>query len=249
MCMTLNEQRQAMRHLLDEHNPADAMAVHFAFYYADNKTALRPFPPDAHQAEGYVSFSRTGIDLFRPLVMMRLPVHNMQRSAEMIYDTLQPDTPVILNIPEHYAPLVRAFFAIETEEKLILFALRQTLFEPVINVLITQDVGANGLPRFVIRDRQHDNLPVASAGLNWQSPRFAEISVSTHPQYRRQGYGRSVVAAMANHLLNSGRTPLYTASDYNAASIQLAQQVGFTDTLSRQLLIYGSLKPQPELGK
>jgi GNAT superfamily N-acetyltransferase len=242
--MTRAEQRQAIRHLLDENNPADAMAVYFAFYYDESKTAIRPYPPNTPHATGYICFSRTGMDLFRSLVTMRLPIQDVQASAEMIYEIMTVGTAVILSVPENYSPLLNALFEVQTEEKLSLFALRQTQFEPIINVLITQDTGANGLPRFIIRDRQREDVLVASAGLNWQTPKFAEISVSTHPQYRRQGYGRSVVAAMANHLLSNGRTPLYVASETNAASIQLAEQVGFTDTLHRQMMIQAALKPQ-----
>ena len=72
--MNLVEQRRAIRHLLDEHNPADAMAGYFAFYHADNRTQLRPYPLDSPRVQGYVCLSQTGMDLFRPLATMRLPL-------------------------------------------------------------------------------------------------------------------------------------------------------------------------------
>ena len=71
--MSKESQRQAIRHLLDEGQPADAMAAYFAFYYADEKVALRPYPAEGEQAQGYLCYARTGMDLFRPLVTMRLP--------------------------------------------------------------------------------------------------------------------------------------------------------------------------------
>jgi len=188
------------------------------------------------------------MDLFRPLVTMRLPIKEMETSADIIYHALEPGAELILNVPEAYGPLIHALFEVQTEERLLLFALKATRFEPLVNVLITQDKGANGLPRFVIRDRQNDNVLVASAGLNWQSPRFAEISVNTHVQYRRQGYGRSVVAAMANYILSNGRTPLYMVVEHNHSSILLAQRVGFENTLDRFLLIQGKLRPRSVLG-
>jgi GNAT superfamily N-acetyltransferase len=242
----LADQRRAIRHLLDEQNPADAMAVNFAFYHADSATVLRPYPTHEARATGYVCLSRTGMDLFRPFITLRLPITDLQTSANIIYEGIQPGTAVIISAAESYSPLINALFEVQVEEKMSLFVLRATQFEPLINIFITQDLGANGLPRFVIRDRQNDNIPVASAGLNWQTPRFAEISVNTHPQYRRMGYGRSVVAAMANHLLANGRIPLYVVAENNLASIQLAQQVGFTDSLSRQSLIQGTLNPPPK---
>lgn len=237
----LADKRRAIRHLLDEQQAADAMALFFACYYAEEKTELRPWPATAVRANGYVCLSRTGIDLFRPFVTMRLPIDDLEDSADMLYQALPQQAPLILNVPEKYGPLLRALMQIESEERLRLFQLRQTMFQPIVNVLITEDKGANGLPRFVIRDRQHDNVIVASAGLNWQTAVFSEISVTTHPQYRRQGYGRSVVAAMANAVLANGRVPLYVVAENNIASIQLAQQVGFMDTGYSQLMIYGRL--------
>jgi len=238
--MNLVEQRRAIRHLLDEHNPADAMAGYFAFYHGDNKTVLRPYPPNTTRAEGYLCLSQTGMDLFRPLVTMRLPLADLTTSAAIIHQAITPGTAVIMAVPDQYEPLITALFDVQTVETYLLLALHHTRFEPLINVLISQDMGANGLPRFVIRDRQRDNILVASAGLNWQTPHFAELSVNTHPDYRRQGYGRSVVAAMANYLLSNGRTPLYLVADNNTASLEVARQVGFADTLHRQLIIQGT---------
>lgn len=237
--MNLIEQRRAIRHLLDEHNPADAMAAYFAFYHGDNRTTLRPYPPNTTRAQGYVCLSQTGMDLFRPLATMRLPLADLTSSAAIIHQAIPPDTAVILAVPDQYEPLLAALFEVQMVETYLLLALHHTEFEPLINVLISQDMGANGLPRFVIRDRQRDNTLVASAGLNWQTPHFAELSVNTHPEYRRQGYGRSVVAAMADYLLSNGRTPLYLVADNNTASLEVARQVGFRDTLHRQLMIQG----------
>lgn len=244
--MNLIEQRRAIQLLLDEHDPADAMATYFAFYHAENRTQLRPYPPDSRHALGYICLSQTGMDLFRPLITMRLPLQDLSASAAIIQQALPPGTAVILAVPDLYEPLITALFNVETVEVYQLLALHHTRFEPLVNVLITQDMGANGLPRFVIRDRPRENVLVAAAGLNWQTARFAEISVNTHPQYRRQGYGRSVVAAMANHLLSHGRTPLYLVAENNPASLQVAFQVGFTDTLHRQLIIQGTCKEPVE---
>ncbi|NJN54939.1 MAG: GNAT family N-acetyltransferase [Anaerolineae bacterium] len=204
--MALTQQRRAIYHLLDEANAADGMAAYFAFYHADNRTILRPYPYAAIRAEGYVALSRTGMDLFRPFVTLRLPIHNMQISTDVIYEAIDAGTAVILNAPARYAPLLRALFDIQSEEELSLYRLQANQFEPILNVLVTQDKAPNGLPRFSIRDRENDIIG-ASATLNWQSPSFAEIGVTTQPGYRRRGWGRSVVSAMANYLLENGRHP------------------------------------------
>lgn len=224
----LSKKRRAIRHLLDERHPADGMAAYFAFYHPDDKTNIVAYPADAERAEGYVAISRTGIDLFRPFVTLRLPRGDMQAGAALITQAMFPGTAVILNSRPQDYPLVQAMFDIQTEEHLQTYVLDPNRFEPIINVLVTQDSSVNGLPRFTIKqDDGRNRVMAASAGLNWISPHFGEISVTTSPNYRRRGWGRSVVAAMVNYLLQNGRTPLYVVSTHNEASIQLAERVGF----------------------
>ena len=243
--MSLSDRRRAIRHLLDEQNPADALATYLAFYHADDRTILRPFPFESARADGFVTLSRTGVDLFRPFVSLRLPIHDLQKSADIIYDGVDVGTAVILQAPDLYAPLLQALFDVQTEETLKIFKLNQDQYEPTINVFVTQDVSpTNNLPRFIIRNRDNNDI-AASASLNWQTKTFAEIAVFTHPDYRRRGWGRSVVSSMVNYILANGRIPLYTASQSNIASRQLAERVGFTDTGARQTLLQAVLKPQP----
>ncbi len=241
--MSLSERRRAIRHLLDAQDPADALATYLAFNHADKRTVLRPFPLEASRADGFVTLSRTGVDLFRPFVTLRLPIQALQQSADIIYDALNVGMAVILQAPLDYAPLLHALFEVQTEEALKLFKLNPNTFEPTINVFVTQDSSpTNNLPRFIIRNRERNEI-VASASLNWQTKQFAEIAVFTHPEYRRRGWGRSVVSAMVNHILANGRIPLYTASENNIPSRQLAQKVGFSDTGLRKILLHAILKP------
>ena len=157
-----------------------------------------------------------------------------------------PGTAVILHAPDNYLPLLQALFQIHSQETRTLYQLEASRFRPVLNVLVTQSTSTNGLPRFVIRrtTTEQDEI-VATAGINWQTPYFAEISVYTAPQYRRRGWGRSVVSAMAQYLLENGRIPLYAVATTNTSSIHLAEALGFTDTGVRQILLQATLKPRP----
>lgn len=248
----LKASRRAIRHLLKDREPADAMATYYVFHHPDEKTTLVVSPegveanPGAH-ADGYVALSRTGIDLFRPLVTMRLPIDRdpsaAEAAAELLRRAFAPGQPAILNIPSRYRPLIDALFDVQSEELLRLFALDPARYEPIVNVLVTRSTSPGGLPRFSIRSNQDvEEEVVASASLNWQSPYFAEIAVSTRPQYRRQGWGRSVVAALSGHLMEAGRVPLYVVSEENTASANLAESVGFTDTGVREQFLQASLK-------
>jgi len=194
-----------------------------------------------------VALSRTGIDLFRPLVTMRLPIDGnpaaAQAAADLLRLALGYGQPAIVSAPVRYLPLLRALFDIQTEEQLRLYALAARQFEPIANVLVTRSIGPGGLARFTIRSSQSGQEElVADATLNWQSPRFGEIAVNTRQQHRRQGWGRSVVAALSQHLLDSGRTPLYVVSEEFTASIQLAESVGFHDTGAREVFLQAALR-------
>lgn len=244
--MLLSEQRRAIRHLLDDTNPADASAVFFAFHYPDTKVQLVTYPFETQQAIGYVALTRTGIDLFRPFLTLRLPLNDLNAGVELIYNALIPGSGVIIDAPTAYLPLLRYLFDIQFEEHLHLYRLDASQFTPIINVLVTQAKSTNEYPRFVIRQTaaQQEEL-LAASGLNWLSPRFGEISVNTNPNYRRQGYGRSVVSAMCQYLLENGRIPLYLVAETNEASIQLAQNAGFVATGHHQVFLHATLKPRP----
>ena len=95
----LKARRQAIRHLLREGEAADAMAAYYAYHHPDEKTTLVLSPEGVEakptaRADGYITLSRTGMDLFRPLVTMRLPTDRdpaaTQVAADLISRALAP---------------------------------------------------------------------------------------------------------------------------------------------------------------
>lgn len=235
--MDLESRRRAIRPLLDEIKPVDALASYYAFYHPERKTSLILYPPAANVAQGYIALSRTGMDLFRPLLTMRLPLDDQIAAAELVQTALPENAPAILIAPEDHAPLLKAFFDVQSEEKLHILVLDRGRYQPVINVLVTDEKTPDGHPRFVIRARQNENRVVASASINWQTPIFAEISVFTESDQRRQGWGRSVTAALCQYILDGGRTPLYVVGENNHPSRKLAESSGFVDLGIRQVLL------------
>ena len=237
---SLSNKRHSIRSLLNEHDPADAPAIYYAFYHSDAKTHLVTYPSGVNRASGYLAISRTGMDLFSPLVSMRLPDHDMEAGRELITKALPEGATVILYVPAKYEPLLHVLFDIQANEKYRLLVLDHKRFEPIINVLVTQATSPDGLPRFVIRSPQDQSQVVAAAGLNWQTPNFCEISVTTSPGQRRQGWGRSVVAAMIQHQLQNDRTPVYVVGEQNKASLRLADSVGFSDSGERFIFAHAT---------
>lgn len=254
--MSLVKKRQAIKHLLDDTSPADAAAVYYAFHLPDEKTQLFTFPPDLTRASGYVCLARTGLDLFRPLATMRLPEsgdrlnYDVNEATELLFQAVPEGAEVILIAPLTYRPLIAALFDVEKEQQLKLLALDRGRFQPIVNVFVARSQSYDGLPRFVIRQGPDGRTGasgdvVASAGINWQSQRFAEIYVHTKAPHRRQGFGLSVVAACVQHILDGGRRPIYLVASDNESSIQLAESVGFVALGADMIMIEGRRRSLP----
>ena len=241
--MPLDKQRRALRLLLDENNPADAMASYYAFYHDEDRTQIISDPeitaetPSDVRAKGYVAISRTGIDLFRPLLTTRLPIDDLDFSARLLQRALPSGNEAFLVCPIQYAPLIQAIFDIRSEQKLLLYTFQHGMPDPIVNIFVNRD-DQSDTPRFVInRSINGQRVTVSSAGVNWITPNFAEIAVRTWSEYRRRGMGKSVVSALTRHLIESGRRPLYAVNETNYPSIELANQLGFRDSGYRQLML------------
>lgn len=245
---SLMPERRAIQRLLDQRHAADAMAVYYALYHPDDRTRLVVHKDVAGKVDAYAAVCRTGIDLFRPLLTMRLNEGDPDGAAQLIHNALPPGADLFIHSPLAYRPLIAALFDIRMEQQLRLFELTATYFQPVVNVLVMRSNTPDGLPRYIIRPNNagSDGEIGASASLNWQSPHYAEITVYTNPQYRNRGWGRSVVSALASDLLESGRTPLYEVSPQNEASLNLARALGFTDTGADKLFMEATLRPLPQ---
>jgi hypothetical protein len=74
-----------------------------------------------------------------------------------------------------------------------------------------------------------DGLPVSFAYAPWRSARWFDVSVDTLPEARQLGLGRIAVAAMIRGEQAFGRAPAWGADEDNAASLRLAQALGFVE--------------------
>lgn len=234
--MSLLEKRNAIQHLLAPQKSADARAWYYAFNHPDYRTQLYPYHPATARAIGYVAISQTGIDLFRPLVTMRLPWGDWPACQATINQALPAGRELFLSVPAQYESILPLHFEIFTQETLIIYTLKRHAYQPILNVLVSAETDNYQRPRYVIRQQ---NEIVSCASIAWVGQHFTEISVQTDPAYRKRGWGRDVVVALVGHLLDLGKTPLYATSAENENAQKLATSVGFTDSGHRELWIEG----------
>lgn len=235
----LEELRRKARTMLDLSAPRDGMAAYYTLYYDPARTRLW-VAERGPRVEGFLSLCQTGWDLFRPLGILRA------RRADVAWALLQRGlssggaalrrpyylvtTPELLSVTEE---------ALEVERVSVnrIYYLDLRRYAPEINVLVTPAQGAGSLPRFVIRSRE--GRVAAEAGVNWQSPHFAEVYVQTVPEAQQRGWGKAVLDACIAWILRSGVVPLYVVAEENTASIRLAESVGFVDSGARECAVEG----------
>jgi RimJ/RimL family protein N-acetyltransferase len=227
-----------VRALLDERDPADALAVYYALFHdpARSTVYLHFDPEQPARPNGFLVRAQTGQDIFRPLITFRAP--SAEAAVELFRQGMQGGRPYYLTAPTAMARYVNRYLNIHEPALFQVLRLNRERFQPVINVLVTSERGPDNWPRYEIRN---GDRVLASAGVNWRSPRYAEIYVYVDGNVRGRGYGKSVVARAAGDLLEAGITPLYVVAEDNTASIRTAQAVGFEDTGAREYICEAAL--------
>jgi ribosomal protein S18 acetylase RimI-like enzyme len=227
--MSIHTQRTQVRHLLDDSSPADAPTAYYALFHDPARSALFTQADDAGRVTGFAGVFQTGIDLFRPVVT--LCCSDAHCAADLLYAALTPGRPYILFANVNQLPLVGGSLRIDNHRVLYIYQLDVRRFHPVINVLVQRRDTPDGRPRCVI---ESSGLQ-AVAGVNWQSPGFAEVYVHTDVAARQRGWGESVASAVTQAVLEGGRIPLYLVEVDNEPSLELADKLGYTDTSARQV--------------
>lgn len=228
--MSIYQQRQIIRRLLDPNSPVDAPTAYYALHHDPARSTLATrLSANGRHPQGFVGRFQTGHDLFRPLVTLRCATPEV--AADLLAEVLVPGRPYILFVNLNQLPLLEGIFQVENRRVLHIHTLSSARFKPVINVMVVEKTAPDGTPRYEI----HSGGLQAVSGVNWVSPGFAEIYVHTEPQARERGWGRSVAAACTEHILREGRLPLYLVEEDNEASLELARSLGYADTNARQL--------------
>lgn len=227
--VSIHAQRTQVRRLLDDSSPADAPTAYYALFHDPARSALFTHAGEKGRVTGFVAVCQTGIDLFRPLLTLQCP--DAESAAALLGQALTPGRPYILFARVNQLPLVSDVLRLDSHRILHILRLDPRRFQPVINVLARHETAHDGTPRCVIESGGAQ----AVAGVNWQSPAFAEIFVHTDPALRERGLGTSVAVGVTQAVLESGMRPLYLVEDGNDPSRRIAESLGYVDTGVRQV--------------
>jgi ribosomal protein S18 acetylase RimI-like enzyme len=223
--------RAAIALLVNEQSPADALATYYALHHPTERSEIFVHhSAELNRVDGFLVRARTGLDLFRPLVTFRADTEVAARA--LFKDGLIPNRPCYLVAPESLTGWINKYLSTSEAETYKIYRFVPPPIAPAINVLLVTSQSPDGTPRAEIRSAA--NKAGAVAGVNWMSPRWAEIYVHTDPAVRGRGWGKAVVTAVAQQLVARGRVPLYVTGDTNDYSMRLAEAVGFVDTGYRE---------------
>lgn len=229
--MSLHEHRTQVRRLLDDSSPADAPTAYYALFHNPARSVLYTYSNNVGEISGFVGVFQTGIDLFRPLVTLQCDGNDC--AIDLLARALTPERPYIFFAKMSQLPLVGDLFHFDDHRILNIYRLDPRRFTPEINILVEHKTAHDGTPRAVIGASGEAQ---AIAGLNWQSPAFAELYVQADPAVQRRGWGASVASAVTQAVLEQGRIPLYLVEGNNEASRELAEKLGYVDTGARQVV-------------
>ena len=224
--------RAEARELLNEFDAADGLACYYALHHDDKRTTLVVHSDRAGLIDGFLTTCMTGFDLFRPLVTIRARGGN-DPVPELVQATLKAGRPYLLIVPDGLFERVEPLVKVTDPVRMQIMRLDPARFHPDLNVMVVTRFETDGSPRAEVR---HGDTVAAVAGINWYSPIFAEIFVQVVPEYRKRGWGRSVVRALCAELLKQRVTPLYNVAEDNDDSFTLADDVGFVDTGAREIM-------------
>lgn len=226
---SLREQRTLAAALFDIQSPTDAPTAYYMLYHDPHRSTLFLRRDGEGRPIGVVGRFQTGIDLFRPLVTLRC--RQPEVAADLLSESLIVGRPYLLFCNINQLVLVGGSLQTNEQRILSIYALDVSRLKREINVLVTINKAPDGSPRAQIES----NGQRAVAGVNWQSPGYAEMYVQVDAEVRQRGWGRSVALACAERIVAGGRVPLYLVEPGNTASVTLAESIGFRDTGARQV--------------
>jgi RimJ/RimL family protein N-acetyltransferase len=218
--------------------PADALTSYFALEHDPRRVRLHVRGDSVGRTLAFVAVCQTGIDLFRPLVVMRSDDSAALRDA--LQAALTPGRPYLLSAPPALKPDIDAICEVNGDSINHIYVLDRNAFSPVVNILTQSSKTPDNMLRASVAAR--DGTNAAEAGTSWISSKYGEVYVQVNEAVRGRGLGKSVVSAVCTALFDRNRTPLYITQQENRASQRLAERLGFQD--SGAIELSGAITPR-----
>src|SRR5258706_1825671 len=131
---SVNEQRAHIASLLDTNSPADAPTSYYALYHNPSRSNLFVKYNDEKRAIGFVGRFQTGVDLFRPVIVMRC--WQPEVAADLMAEALTVGRPYLLFSNLNQLTMVGGSLEITNQRILSIYALDPARFTPITNVLV-----------------------------------------------------------------------------------------------------------------
>ncbi|MCC6905149.1 MAG: GNAT family N-acetyltransferase [Anaerolineae bacterium] len=228
---TLNYLRDNARTLLNEFDAADGLACYYALHHDPKRTTLFLHRGTDGQVDGFLTRCQTGIDLFRPMITLRVRGEGGLR--DLLAEGLAPGRPYLMVVPPGLSERLKPHLDFNEPSLNLIYRLDPQRYRPELNVMVVSSTGPDGSPRVEVRQ---DGRASAVAGVNWMSPIFAEVFVHVEAEQRLMGLGRAVLKELCTLLIRRGVTPLYAVASTNDGSRKLAEGIGFVDTGGREVM-------------
>lgn len=234
----IRDQRRAIGSLLVPHDPADARTAYYALQHDARRTVLTLHRTATGHVDGFLATCITGFDPFQPLVVLR--AFGPGTLEALIREALTPGRSYLFSVPVYIGAALEEMLTPAEAVTWRILRADSSRFQPLINVLVTQERGAEGRPRWQIRAQER---VVAAAGVNWQSGRWAEVYVAGESAARVRRWDESVLSAATAALLAQGVTPLYLVALGDSRAQRVAERLGYHDSGAREFTCVATAPP------
>jgi len=241
--MPIQDQRRAIRSLLVPQEPGDARTAYYALHHDARRTILTLHRTATGHVDGFLGSCITGSNPFQPLVVLR--AFGPGTLEALIREALTPGRSYLFTVPIYIGADLEGMLILSEAVTWRILRTDASRFQPLINVLVTQERRAEGGRRWQIRAQER---VVAAAGVNWQSRRWAEVYVASESGARARRWDESVLSAATASLLAEGVTPLYFVAQGESRDQRVAEALGYHDSGARELTCVGTVPPVADDG-
>src|SRR5512143_1993321 len=132
---TLAYLRDNARELLNEFDVADALACYYTLYHDPKRTELFMHRDNEGKVDAYAVRCRTGFDLFRPIVTLRLR-GGETALPDLLEESLLPNRPYLIVVPPAYVERLKKHVTLSDANLNWIYRLDPSRFNPQLNVLV-----------------------------------------------------------------------------------------------------------------